>query len=311
MKFKLLIILILVTLIDLKIANSNNIIIKFKVEDEIITNKDIIDEANYLIILNQNLKDLSKDNIYKISLNSIIKEKIKYIEITKYFNLDSDNKELDKMISQNLNANFRSRNEEELISLLKGANLSLGDIKKKIKIEIMWNKLIYDKYISKISLDKNKLKKKIEVELSNKNLIEEYFIEEILFELREKEILEEKYKEIIKFIDLNNFSNAANKYSISSTSKIGGKIGWIKKTQLSSNIMKKIKKLKINQISNPLPTGNGFLILRVTDKKKTKQEFNIDEELNKLIEIETDRQLNQYSTNFFNKIKKNIFIDEL
>ena len=72
MKFKLLIILILVTLIDLKIANSNNIIIKFKVEDEIITNKDIIDEANYLIILNQNLKDLSKDNIYKISLNSII-----------------------------------------------------------------------------------------------------------------------------------------------------------------------------------------------------------------------------------------------
>lgn len=311
MKFKLLIILILVTLIDLKIANSNNIIIKFKVEDEIITNKDIIDEANYLIILNQNLKDLSKDNIYKISLNSIIKEKIKYIEITKYFNLDSDNKELDKMISQNLNANFRSRNEEELISLLKGANLSLGDIKKKIKIEIMWNKLIYDKYISKISLDKNKLKKKIEVELSNKNLIEEYFIEEILFELREKEILEEKYKEIIKFIDLNNFSNAANKYSISSTSKIGGKIGWIKKTQLSSNIMKKIKKLKINQISNPLPTGNGFLILRVTDKKKTKQEFNIDEELNKLIEIETDRQLNQYSTNFFNKIKKNIFINEL
>ena len=215
------------------------------------------------------------------------------------------------MISQNLNANFRSRNEEELISLLKGANLSLGDIKKKIKIEIMWNKLIYDKYISKISLDKNKLKKKIEVELSNKNLIEEYFIEEILFELREKEILEEKYKEIIKFIDLNNFSNAANKYSISSTSKIGGKIGWIKKTQLSSNIMKKIKKLKINQISNPLPTGNGFLILRVTDKKKTKQEFNIDEELNKLIEIETDRQLNQYSTNFFNKIKKNIFINEL
>ena len=311
MKFKLLIILILVTLIDLKIANSNNIIIKFKVEDEIITNKDIIDEANYLIILNQNLKDLSKDNIYKISLNSIIKEKIKYIEITKYFNLDSDNKELDKMISQNLNANFRSRNEEELISLLKGANLSLGDIKKKIKIEIMWNKLIYDKYISKISLDKNKLKKKIEVELSNKNLIEEYFIEEILFELREKEILEEKYKEIIKFIDLNNFSNAANKYSISSTSKIGGKIGWIKKTQLSSNIMEKIKKLKINQLSNPLPTGNGFLILRVTDKKKTKQEFNIDEELNKLIEIETDRQLNQYSTNFFNKIKKNIFINEL
>ena len=75
--------------------------------------------------------------------------------------------------------------------------------------------------------------------------------------------------------------------------------------------MKKIKKLKINQISNPLPTGNGFLILRVTDKKKTKQEFNIDEELNKLIEIETDRQLNQYSTNFFNKIKKNIFINEL
>ena len=60
-----------------------------------------------------------------------------------------------------------------------------------------------------------------------------------------------------------------------------------------------------------MPTGNGFLIIKISKKKKIEKVVNFDKELKRSIEIETDRQLNQYSTNFFNKIKKNIFINEL
>lgn len=289
---------------------SNQIIIKYKVEDEIITNNDIINEINYLVSLNKNLKNLSQENIYKISVNSIIKEKIKYIELIKYFDFENENKELEKIIMENLNSNFGTDSKEQLVNYLNSLNLSFNEIKEKIKIEILWNKLIYDRYIRNVSIDKGKLIKKLKNE-TGKGLIEEYNIEEILFELNEGENVNQKYSDIIKFVEVNNFNSAAIKYSISPSSKSGGKIGWIKKTQLSSVVINIIERLNKNELSKPLQTGNGFLIIKLVDKKKIKEKIDLDKELDKLIEIETDRQLNQYSTNFFNKLKKNIFINEL
>ena len=57
--------------------------------------------------------------------------------------------------------------------------------------------------------------------------------------------------------------------------------------------------------------GNSYLIIKLDNKRKIKSEINLDEETEILIQKETDRQLNQYSINLFNKLKKNIFIYEL
>ena len=195
MIYKVLIIFILINffITDVK---SNNIDIKYKIEDEIITNTDIINEINYLIALNNNLKSLSNENLYKIAVNSAIKEKIKYIELIKYFDLESNNKELDNLIIQNLNTNFNTNNINDLKIFLNKMNLEFDEVRNKIRVELLWNKLIYDRYINKVSIDKKKLSKKIEKNLLNKSFLEEYFLEEILFELEEKETLIDKYKEI-------------------------------------------------------------------------------------------------------------------
>ena len=57
------------------IINSANskIEIKYKVDNEIITNIDILNEKNYLIFLRPNLKNLTEDEILKISKNSLIR----------------------------------------------------------------------------------------------------------------------------------------------------------------------------------------------------------------------------------------------
>ena len=39
--------------------------------------------------------------------------------------------------------------------------------------------------------------------------------------------------------------------------------------------------------------------------------MDIDKEMKKLIIIEKDRQLNQYSVTYFNRIKNNLFINDL
>ena len=78
MKFaKILFYLIFLNLIYLNSYSNEKIEIKFKVGDQIITNIDIINEKKYLIFLRPELKNLSEEDIIKLSENSIIREVIK------------------------------------------------------------------------------------------------------------------------------------------------------------------------------------------------------------------------------------------
>ena len=141
--------------------------------------------------------------------------------------------------------------------------------------------------------------------------IDEYFLKEILFNLEENENLEKKYLDIKNTIKSTGFENAANIYSVSDTSKFGGEIGWVNKLQLSEKITNQLDEIEIGGLTNYIPVGNSYLIIKLDNKRKIKSEIDLDKETEILIQKETDRQLNQYSINFFNKLKKNIFIYEL
>ena len=155
------------------------------------------------------------------------------------------------------------------------------------------------------------MKNKVLNDFKNKEFIEEYFLKEILFNLEENENLEKKYLDIKNTIKNTGFENAANIYSVSDTSKFGGEIGWVNKLQLSKKITNQLDKIEIGGLTNYIPAGNNYLIIKLDNKRKIKSEIDLDKEIEILIQKETDRQLNQYSINFFNKLKKNIFIYEL
>ncbi len=290
---------------------SNEIKIEYKIDNQIITNIDIDNEIKYLQSLNKNLENLSKKKIKEIALNSVIQEKVKYIELSKYFDFTLEDNELEKIIYQNLYNNLKLENQNQLNNYFNEYGLNLEDIFFKFKIELLWNKLIYEKYISNVVLDKKKLKDKIKKDISQTETIQEFKLKEILFTLDNNETAESKYLKIIETINERGFENAANIYSSSNTSKYGGSIGWLKKTQLSSSIYGKIKTLSNNEITEPIQVGNGYLIIKVEDKRTINEKIDETEEFEKLVRKETDRQLNNFSTIFFNKVKKNIVIDEL
>ena len=131
---------------------------------------------------------------------------------------------------------------------------------------------------------------------------------EILFELKTGETLDKKYKKILNLIETQGFKNSANIFGISETSKFGGEIGWIRKTQLSNQISKELEKIELGKVTNPIKTPNGYLILKVSDKRKIEKEINIENELKKLIQIEKNKQFGEFSVLYFNKIKQNIYI---
>ncbi len=280
--------------------------ILFKVNNEIITSIDILEEIEYLKMINDNLENLKKEKIFEISKNSIIREKIKIIELSKYFEkLEIEKKYVDMLINNLLNK-LNLKNEIEFKKYLKKRGLNYDVIKNKIQIELLWNQLVATKYSKDIKIDKDKIRKQIKLN----NFQKEFLISEILFSLEKNEKLNTKYNEIKKDILLNGFSNTALVYSISNSSKNGGNLGWIKLSTLNKNIKENILKTQIGQITDPIVIPGGFLILKVEDEKKTKIEVDINKETELIAKEVANKQLNQFSNIYFNKVKKEVQINE-
>ena len=285
-----------------------NIEIKFKIGDDIITNIDILNEKNYLIFLRPGISKLSKEEIEKISENSLIREIIKKKELKKIYK-DISNIKLDEKIKKNL-LNFKNvKNESELRNLIKKNDLKYNKIIEKMKYESLWNEFIFRNYNSKVRINKDKLRSELKLKISNNKKFE-YLLSEILFEVKSNETLPNKYKEIIQYVSKNNFNDAASKYSISNSSLRGGEIGWVKETLLSKKLNNILKNKKIGEITSPLKYPNGYLILKINKKKEMEEILSFDDELKELINFERNKQLNQFSLLFYKKIKQNTVINE-
>ena len=155
------------------------------------------------------------------------------------------------------------------------------------------------------------MKRQIKSEINNeKQFRQSYLLSEILFRIEGEENFNEKYQKILNEISTVGFKNTANIYSISETSKYGGVIGWIDEAQLSKVILDKIKNLDINQITKPINVSGNRLILKVDEKKEIKNDFDPDKLLNEKISYERNRQLNNFSRIFYQKLKYNTLIRE-
>ena len=114
-------------------GNANEIVIKFKIGNDIITNKDIENEKRYLISLNNDLLKIPKKKLNKIAQDSIIRETIKKIELSKYIELDENSKIVQDIIKDFYkSAGLNNINEFELYLIENGINLDL--VKNKINI---------------------------------------------------------------------------------------------------------------------------------------------------------------------------------
>ena len=276
----------------------------YNIKNEVITNIDIKNEFKYLMALNTSLKELDKEKILSISNESIIKEKIKKIELSKNFKELKINENFSEILLKNIytRLNLKSSNEFEIY--LRNYDLKISDIKTKITIDALWNELIVKKYGSKVTINESAIKKKI---LENSKIqSKEYQLSEIIFEVTNKEEIERKYNEVVRNINEIGFENSAATYSFSETAKIGGDIGWVNENSLNNNIKKNIKNLKIGEFTKPIILSTGIMILKLINTRNSETTIDIENELKKAINYERNRQLNQYSKIYYNKIKKNL-----
>jgi len=274
------------------------------IENEVITNIDIKNEFKYLIALNNSLKELDKEKLLNISNQAIIREKIKKIEILKNFKEIVLNEDYYELLLKNIYTRLNLKSINEFDIYLKDYDLKIEDIKTKITIDALWNELIVKKYNSKIVIDETKIKKKI---LKNSIIkSKKYQLAEIIFEVTNKEEIKKKYNQIVKSINDIGFENSAATYSFSESGKIGGDIGWVNENSLNNNIRKNISTLRVGEFTKPIILSNGILILKLINTKNSETTIDIENELKKAINYERNRQLNEYSKIYYNKIKKNL-----
>ena len=292
-----------------KLFPKNETSIVAKIDNKIITSYDLEIEIKYLQALSPNIKNLSKEQKINSAKESLIREKIKLNEILKYYKFGKDTNYLNKIVADTYKK-LGLKSEPEFVKYLSNYDLTIDDIKKKIEIEIVWNKLIFEKYNNKVEIDVEKLKKKISEAESKLNKQEEFLLSEIVLSAENKEELDKKYKKILKSIEDVGFKNTASIYSISDTAKFGGSIGWVQGSQLSELVINELQNMNPGETTKPIDVPGGLLIIKIDEKKMRKLEINFDLELKKMIQYEKNKKLSQFSLIYYKKIKNSVEIYE-
>ncbi|WP_440929001.1 peptidylprolyl isomerase [Candidatus Pelagibacter sp.] len=306
-KLKIVFLFLFISFFNVKDLSSLENKILFKVDNEIITTIDIHEEIKFLKTFSPETNSLSEEELYEISKNSIIRDKIKKIEIMNYV---EEIKVEDKFLL-NLIKNKYSRKGidtlENFENYLKSNNLNTQIIREKLSIELIWNDIIYQKFNEKIIVDKVKIKKEI-LQAPQKEMQKELLLSEIVFDVENKADYENKYQEILQNIIKNGFKKTALIFSNSDTASNGGLIGWVKEDNLNKTIKEIVSKLKLGEFSKPIRTSSGFIIILVEDEKKSESKFNLDDKVEEIVRFKINNQLSQFSSMYLNKIKKDLTI---
>ena len=306
-RFKVLLIISLIIFFNFKnlIAVENKIL--FKVNNEIITTIDIYEEMRFLKTFNPEMRNLKDTELFEISKDSILRDKIKKIEIMNYVNeLKVDDKFILLLIKSRY-SKINIDNLENFESYLNSNNLNIKNIKEKFYIEIIWNDLVFQKFKDKVLIDKEKIKNEILLNSQREHQIE-LLLSEITFNVNDKKDFQNKYEKILNDIKNIGFKKTAILHSNSDTATNGGLIGWIKEDNLNQNIKEVIYNLVPGEISKPIRTSSGFIIIKIDDKKKYVSKFNLEEQVEEVVKFKTNDQLDQFSSMYFNKLKKNLLI---
>jgi peptidyl-prolyl cis-trans isomerase SurA len=290
------------------LLSSSNVFISVKINNKIITNYDIEKEKIYLKILNPGLSKLSEKKITNIAKNSLINEVIKKDELQKFFPLNKKILYIDQVFID-LYKRLNLKSENEFINLLSiKETYSIKEIRNKLRIEILWNELIFKKYRDQVKIKEKILIEKINNEINKVSY--EYLLSEIFFKKKKDESLNQQINKIKKSIKEVGFNNTANIFSISESANYGGKIGWVNENNLSKNISIELKKINIGESTKVIQIGNNFLILKINQKRSKKKSIDKNARLEEMKRFETNRQLSLFSNIYFNKVKINYSIDE-
>ena len=291
-----------------QINAEQSIVLKYKVNDDLITNYDIVKETKYLVALNRELQDIDQNQLLDLGKKSLIREKIKKYELEKYYEINYETTAVDGYI-ENFKKRLGFENNSNFETYLINYETNIDEIKKKLIIELTWNKMILEFYQDSILIDEKKISETLEKTIKEKKIQKSFELNEIIFSEKNNEEFLKKYKKIVIDIENLGFEKAAAIHSISGTANVGGDIGWVSQNQLTEKINNEIKNLDLGNYTKPINTAGGSIILQLKNIKNILvEDIDRELELSKIINAEKTRQLNQFSIVHFKKVENKSYV---
>ena len=281
------------------------------VGNKAITTLDVMNEIKVILILNNmSYDDQKRDELHKMAITSIIKRSVKEIEINKYdfleYNENDFINELTKL-ANNINMDL-----ETLKKICNSNELNFSIVENQMKTELLWNSLIFYLYKNRISINLNEIDEQLKLS-QNKNEIEEFLISEIVLERVENDKVKSRIEEITSQIETEGFEAVAMKSSISNSATKGGDLGWLNENQISKKFRSNIINTPIGSLAEPILINEGILIFKLRDKRKVKNETDLEILKNQLVTTEKTKILNMYSTSHYDSLRRSVsikFFDE-
>ena len=280
---------------EIVVKIDNNIITAYEIKNKIKTS---------LILSNQDINQTNIDKNKKRALTYLIDLKLKMNELEKFkFNLDNINVNNQLLSLSSNNVIGFEKKFQEL-----GINFEL--FVNEIKIETAWKQLMFNIYKEKVKISQKDIDKEVLNYIQNSSDVTELKISEIEINFDNNSNYQDEVNFIIKEISENGFEKTAQKYSISSSSKNFGNIGWINSESLNSKVSKVLKNLKIGEVSKPIKSLNSFIFFKLIDKRVSKiNEIDTKEFKKRLIEQRKNELFNLYSRSHLSKLKNNSLIE--
>ena len=287
---------------NLQSSINNSIIIS--VGNSPITSLDLLKEMKLISFVTKNkINDSNKEQIKQMAVQSLIKRKIKEIEITKYEINNYNAKDLENMIertSRNLGVD-----KNGLAILMRNNNLNIKNLEDKYKIDLKWNTLIFELYKNKISLNMSDIEKKINSRLEKLDSNRKFLLSEIEIQKEGKYNLDF----IMDSINKDGFEITAKKFSVSQSAVYGGNIGLVEEKKLSNKIYENIKNLNTDEISKPIIFDTTIVIIKKMGEKV--YEKNIQEIKDTIVRVEKEKKLQMFSNSHYSNLEKVIQINFL
>ena len=265
-----------------------------------ITYLDLVKEMRLVSIISNNKIDNSnKEQIKNIAAKSLIKRKIKEIEINKHgiknYNT-SDLENLIKKTSINLGTN-----RDGLKEIMNSNNMDFEYLKRKFEVDLKWNSLIFEIYKNKVVLNMSEVEEKINYEIKRLDADRKFLLSEIQINLPEGDF-QPAVKKIMENIKAEGFENTAKKFSIAKSAEKGGNIGWIDEKKLSKKIYENIKNLNSNEIGKPMVLENIIIIIKKMGEKV--YEKNIQKVKENIIKTEKEKKLKMFSNSHYSNLER-------
>ena len=277
------------------------------VGNEAITRSDIINEMRLILILtNQSLNENNKKVLEQSAIMSIIKRTIKKIELKDKNFTDFNKAELN--LELNKKAKGLDLNLDELKMRLEANEVSYSKLVDIVKVELLWNGLIYAIFKNQLSVNENEIEEKLKL-ITKSGDVSEYLLSELIFRPESMENIESDIEKIKTRIKSEGFENVAKIISISESALQGGDLGWINENVITKQFKSVIAETKVGDTSSPIMLKEGILFFKVRDKRKIKPFNNLEEARNNLINAEKSKILKMYSLTHYNNIKKSITIN--